>query len=215
MVLFKRLDEFPEHFIDFDGNVFFRNRFIKQHVDSNGYIVVALYKEKRRYTRKLHRLLSQSFIENPNAYPVVDHIDRNKQNNSLDNLRWVTTQKNGHNRADNNEHLNIIKRNDRKGYRVQFSFKSGQNIDRSFENLDAAIAFRDIIQTKIDSNDEICQVFVDLYQNDMKHIAITKYGKYQLIIKKPDMRFDKSFKTLDDVKKKREELLKEYYSRSE
>jgi hypothetical protein len=48
----------------------------------------------------------------------------------------------------------------------------------------------------------------------MKHIAITKYGKYQLIIKKPDLRFDKSFKALEDTKRKREELLKEYYGRN-
>ena len=61
---------------------------------------MALNKKKRRYTRKLHRLLAQAFIENPDANPVVDHSDRNEQTNSLNNLRWVTTQKTGHNRAD-------------------------------------------------------------------------------------------------------------------
>ena len=36
-----------------------------------------------------HRMLGKCFIPNPNNYKVIDHIDRNKSNNSLDNLRWV------------------------------------------------------------------------------------------------------------------------------
>ena len=71
--------------------------------------------------------------------------------------------------------------------------------------------FRDIIQKTIDINEDICPIFVDLYKNDMKHIAITKYGKYQLIIKKRTLKFDKSFQTLDEAKRKRYELLQNYY----
>ena len=78
MVLFKRIGEFPKYFIDFDGNIYGKNRFLKHHLDCNGYLIVVLYKEKTSYTRKVHRLLAQAFIENPNNYPAVDHIDRNK-----------------------------------------------------------------------------------------------------------------------------------------
>jgi len=51
----------------------------------------------------LHRLLAQAFIPNPENKPEVDHIDGNKQNNCLSNLRWAT-------RAENNR--NVGKRKD-------------------------------------------------------------------------------------------------------
>jgi hypothetical protein len=104
-----------------------------------------------------------------------------------------------------------MKRNERDGYRVQFSFKSRKNVDRTLENINDAIEFRDIIQKKIDDNEDICKVFGGFYKNDIKHISVTKYGKYQLIIRKPALKFDKSFPTIDDAKTKLEELLREYY----
>jgi len=37
----------------------------------------------------VHRLVAITFIENPHNYSEVDHIDRNKDNNNIDNLRWA------------------------------------------------------------------------------------------------------------------------------
>jgi hypothetical protein len=45
----------------------------------------------RYYT---HRLIADTLIENPNNYPEVDHIDRNKQNNCANNLRWISEYEN-------------------------------------------------------------------------------------------------------------------------
>lgn len=62
--------------------------------DSKGYLRVSL----RGITRKVHRLVAEAFIPNPTDLPQVDHIDRNKQNNHISNLRWVTNRDNSHNR---------------------------------------------------------------------------------------------------------------------
>lgn len=48
--------------------------------------------------RRVHRLVAEAFIENPNARPQVDHIDGNRVNNHASNLRWVTASTNHLNR---------------------------------------------------------------------------------------------------------------------
>ena len=47
--------------------------------------------------KTLHRLIARAFIPNPDNKPQVDHIDRNRGNYSLDNLRWVTQSENQRN----------------------------------------------------------------------------------------------------------------------
>lgn len=56
----------------------------------NGYIQCNLQKDDKQYKVSIHRILATIFIPNPNKYPCVDHFDRNKLNNSLENLRWCT-----------------------------------------------------------------------------------------------------------------------------
>jgi hypothetical protein len=54
---------------------------------------------KRRVIKRVHRLMAEVFICNPDDLPFVDYIDRNKLNNNLGNLRWVTKQENLRNRS--------------------------------------------------------------------------------------------------------------------
>jgi hypothetical protein len=46
----------------------------------------------------LHRMLGETFLPNPNNNRIIDHIDRNRLNNSIDNLRWVSYTENNINR---------------------------------------------------------------------------------------------------------------------
>jgi len=58
--------------------------------DLEGYIRVNIGHRKYR----LHRLVAEAFVPNPNNYPVIDHLDGNKENNVASNLEWVTQQMN-------------------------------------------------------------------------------------------------------------------------
>ena len=73
-------------------------------LDGKGYEMVALYKEGKARNTKVHRLVAQAFIPNPNNYPQVNHKDEDKTNYNVDNLEWCTNEYN-HNYGTRNERV--------------------------------------------------------------------------------------------------------------
>lgn len=72
------------------------NKVIKLFVDGNGYLgcTVSLGKKNKKKRIRTHRAVAELFIDNPNNYPQVNHIDGNKQNNYYQNLEWCTNKYN-------------------------------------------------------------------------------------------------------------------------
>ena len=60
----------------------------------NGYFYLDLYKNNKRTKYPLHRLMAEAFIPNPDNKPCIDHKDGNRQNNSIENLRWASYSEN-------------------------------------------------------------------------------------------------------------------------
>ena len=57
---------------------------------SNGYLYVDLWKNNKSTKCAVHRLVAEAFVPNPGNKPTVDHIDGNRTNNAIENLRWAT-----------------------------------------------------------------------------------------------------------------------------
>ena len=57
--------------------------------DQEGYLTISLTKSGEKHKSYIHRLLAIQFIQNENNHPEVDHIDRDRANNKLENLRWA------------------------------------------------------------------------------------------------------------------------------
>ena len=102
--VWKEIDGFPDYKVSTLGNVMSKKsgeyRLLNPSPDKKNYLLVSLQKNKKRFTRKVHRLVAIAFLPNYYGLPQVDHKDRNKQNNSLYNLRWVSQKENMRNRDD-------------------------------------------------------------------------------------------------------------------
>ena len=79
-----------------------KERVMRQYVGKDGYLSIQLFSGGKPITFKVHRLVAQSFLDNPDNLPEVNHIDGNKQNNTVDNLEWCT-----------------------RGYNIRHAFKTG------------------------------------------------------------------------------------------
>lgn len=62
--------------------------------NKDGYMAIGLYKNGKRTKYPVHRLVALAFIPNPNNYPIINHKDENKTNNTVWNLEWCTQKYN-------------------------------------------------------------------------------------------------------------------------
>lgn len=67
---------------------------ISEYKSRGGYCGVTLYRNNNGKSYRVHRLVAQAFIPNPENKPEINHIDGNKKNNCVDNLEWVTGEEN-------------------------------------------------------------------------------------------------------------------------
>lgn len=68
-----------------------RNGYVRKAVpDKDGYMTILLKKDGKYYGKKVHRLVAEAFIENPEKYEQINHKDENKANNVVDNLEWCS-----------------------------------------------------------------------------------------------------------------------------
>ena len=89
-----KINGFPNYSILEDGTITNdKTGRVLKHAIYN-YARVTLMNNKKRKDITVHRLLGIHFIPNPDNKPMIDHINRNKLDNRLENLRWVTNQEN-------------------------------------------------------------------------------------------------------------------------
>lgn len=147
-----------DYFIDNFSNVYSRPRhrsnggIMKQSINKDGYLCVKLVIDGKHKTKRINRLIAESFIDNPFNKTEVNHIDGNKLNNSISNLEWATPSENvSHSyriglkkvKSSSGEKYIYLCKNTMK-WRVVISLPVGKKYRAGrFHNIQDAIIFRD------------------------------------------------------------------------
>jgi hypothetical protein len=114
-----------------------KNNYIRYNVhiaDENG----------KQRNQKIHRLVANAFIPNPDNKPEIDHIDRNPANNRADNLRWTTRAENMINcslRSDNKSgHRGIYFVKQKQKWAICYEFEKKKHHGGFYATLEEAVA---------------------------------------------------------------------------
>ncbi len=91
-----KIDGFYNYSVSNDGLIRNdkRNQVKAQRVNKDGYSVTDIYRDGERFTYRVHRIVANEFLDNPENKEEVNHIDGDKTNNNVDNLEWVTKSEN-------------------------------------------------------------------------------------------------------------------------
>jgi hypothetical protein len=117
-----------------------------------GYHMIILHKDGKQKMKYSHRLVAENYIPNPDNLPQIDHIDRDKSNNTKSNLRWISGVHNCYNRGKRNDntsghmYIHYCKKNNYWRYQRTYNKKK---IHKAFKTKAEALCYKYIILLKI------------------------------------------------------------------
>jgi len=135
-----------ENYLIFEDGVIINSdtgREMKYKLNDNGYYKIDLYKDGIRKTCKIHRLIGLAFIPNPENKPCIDHINRIRSDNRIENLRWATISENNINKSccSNTGFQHICKKKSKfmkQGFTYQFTIQR-PNLKHCYTNKDLEV----------------------------------------------------------------------------
>ena len=144
---------FEKYLISSQGRVMNKTsgRILKPYNDKRGYDRVDLQNANSEQKHmKTHRLIAMAFIPNPEDKDFVDHIDRNRSNNNIDNLRWVTNIENCQNREIRDLPMHIV--SNPQGHFIVRIMRNKQLYHKYCKTVEEAILWRDAKLLSLETN---------------------------------------------------------------
>ena len=103
-----------DHYVKSRGGVrLVKGRIIKQTLAGGGYYCVSLCKDNVVKTHSVHRLVAQAFIPNPENKQCINHLNKDRTDNRIENLEWCTHKENN-DWLDHNELISVKMTNNSK-----------------------------------------------------------------------------------------------------
>lgn len=160
----KIINEYPDYSASTFGNIKNNksNKILK--VQNNGdYLVVSLKKDLNSYTKRVHRLIAQTFLNNPHNKDTVNHKNHNTKDDCLENLEWCTM-------TEQNIHKNTNMKNVHGKYVIQYDLN--MNYINTFNSANEAMRITQIPASSIIYNcngfNDNCHGFIWKYKNTIE-----------------------------------------------
>jgi hypothetical protein len=176
-----------------------KNYIMKPSLNNNGYFRIGLYINKKQKFFLVSRLVATAFISNPHNLPQADHINKNRTDNSVDNLRWVTNMENN---QSVNKTVNIgYVRKAGNTFQAQLTINGNRYV---FCNVNKEKCLDWLYARRIEIENGL-----HLTEVDIKHkrkqgtgcISITPSGTFCAGISINKKKFNKNFATNEDAEK--------------
>ena len=150
----------------------------KQWTHRKGYKIVGITSDEngKQFKKRVHRLAAEMFIPNLNNKNEVDHIDNNKANNNINNLRWVSS-------SENCRNTSLSKRNTSGCKGVYFEkekkrWKASIMHNRKFINIGFYDNKIDAIKARINKSKEIFGEYMNKCENiDIEQLELEELDK--------------------------------------
>ena len=225
MESWKIVDDYENYEVSNLGNI--RNmstgKNLKGWIEKKGYMRVGLYNNGKKTNKYIHRLVSEAFIENPEGFEQVDHINKIRTDNRVENLRWITRSDNNFNRhksSTGNRTFEFVDDVPRPFVKIS---QYGKNIfDRLYYSgltekfymlIDERAGYREIIPGLNENSYRIRCYDISNTQRNMSFAKLKNYSIEMLELKYADLLSeltDEDITYLLELENGRDNILKEY-----